>query len=195
MQDGCYRYVGGRAGEGGQVATVEAFLEQDGSRWQVRADVTVTRDQPVVKSVTVQPAAGVPDGGLTWQVLRALKPTAMLKPVLVEAGRTDYDRSVENGEMTPDEIVRVLLPMDRFDHPETDIELARFAQLYEEAMRVDPRRPNRVLAEQLGLPADKVSRLVSKAHNRDLLSRAPKQGKAGGYPTERARRLLAEADQ
>jgi len=75
-----------------------------------------------------------------------------------------------------------------------DVFYAEAAAVYRDEVQADPSRATVRAAARLGLDASQLRGVLGQARRRGLLTSAP-AGRAGGSPTEKARRLLADARQ
>lgn len=73
-----------------------------------------------------------------------------------------------------------------------EVLLARIALEYERRVEAGDRAPNRGIAEAFLISESTAANKVLDARERGFLTKAPKQGKAGGRATAKARRILSE---
>ena len=159
--------------------------------WLVWARFRMEGGAPSIEALRLSAVddAPPPPGGVTTNVLRAVRTGPLFDALGKDDGSGSRFTMVLNGVDPDQNFLNVRRPGRR---GRDDLPYAVWAARYVTKVQTNPRAPYPELAaEHPGFSERTIRECVSKARNRDLLTRVG-QGRTGGELTAKAKALLAE---
>jgi hypothetical protein len=210
-----------RSPKGTRVRPVAGGLwieEQVGTEWVAAFRISRQHGRPVVSEVRLLPREGdraahlesrsmpgewsqndatVPAGGITTNLLRAVKMGNHLADVLTDYfGHAERVTPRETWPAVFQELANRPVPAGRRGRPPMTLaQYAKLADAYVDAVERGCPNPVRVAAELVGWKPGRFSSALFRARKHGLLTRAGvKQGRRGGTLTPKALELLAKSE-